>query len=46
MGDLYFKINVKPSDIYERKGDDLYAKVDVSVFDLVLGAEVTVPHPE
>jgi DnaJ-class molecular chaperone len=46
MGDLYFKVNVKASDIYERKGDDLYTQVDVSLFDLVLGGEVTSPHPE
>lgn len=46
MGDLYFKVSVKASDIYERKGDDLYTQVDVSLFDLVLGGEVTAPHPE
>jgi len=46
MGDLYFKVQVKASDIYERKGDDLYTQVDMTIFDLVLGWEVTAPHPE
>jgi len=46
MGDLYLKVAVKPSDVYERKGDDLYVQVAMTVFDLVLGGEVKVPHPE
>lgn len=46
MGDLYLKVSVKPSDVYERKGDDLYANVSMSIFDLVLWGEVTAPHPE
>lgn len=46
MGDLYLKVAVKPSDVYERKGDDLYTQVEMSIFDLVLGGEVKVSHPE
>lgn len=45
-GDLYIKIFVAESPKYTRKTDDLYVKADVSLFDLVLGAEVEVPHPE
>ena len=37
-GDLYVKILVQDSAKYARKTDDL--------FDLVLGGEVEVPHPE
>lgn len=36
MGDLYLKINIKPNDIYERKGDDLYVHGEMSIFDLIL----------
>jgi len=44
--DLYIKINITPSKIYERKWDDLYIKVDVSIFDLVLWWNCDVMHPE
>lgn len=45
-GDLYIKIFVTESSKYTRKTDDLYVKAEVSLFDLVLGGEVEVPHPE
>lgn len=45
-GDLYIKISITPSSIYERKGDNLYIKVPVSIFDLVLGGEHEISHPE
>lgn len=32
--------------MYQRKDRDLYVQSDVSLFDLVLGGEITVPHPE
>lgn len=44
--DLYIKIQIKKSDKFERKDNNLYVNVDVSVFDLVLGWEIVVPHPE
>lgn len=40
------KILVQDSTKYARKTDDLYVKAEVSLFDLVLGGEVEVPHPE
>lgn len=43
---MYIKIFVAESSKYTRKTDDLYVKADVSLFDLVLGGEVEVPHPE
>lgn len=45
-GDLFVKINITASSKYERKGNDLWLTVDVSLFDLVLWAEIEVPHPE
>lgn len=45
-GDLYIKIIVKSSSLYERKGDNLYVRIPVSIFDLVLWAEKQINHPE
>jgi DnaJ-class molecular chaperone len=45
-GDLYIKIYVKPSSLYERKGDDIVVTAEVSIVDLVLGTEVSVAHPD
>lgn len=45
-GDLYIKILIKPSSVFERKGDDMYAKVSMSIFDLVLGGTCEINHPE
>jgi len=45
-GDLYIKISIQASAHYERRGDNLYTKVAVSLFDLVLGGEVMINHPE
>ena len=45
-GDLYLKIRVLPSQKYRRINDDLYVRVEVSLFDLVLWGEVEIPHPE
>ncbi|HCY20525.1 TPA: hypothetical protein DIC40_01395 [Patescibacteria group bacterium] len=40
------KINIQTSPIYERRSDNLYIKVPVTIFDLVLGAEKQITHPE
>ena len=45
-GDLIIVVNVKPSDIFERDGYDLYCDVPVAVTDAVLGAEIEVPTLE
>lgn len=45
-GDLYIKIFMKPSNQYERDGDNIIVTADVSLVDLVLGTEVFVPHPD
>lgn len=44
--DLYIKIGIKPSPIYERNGDHIYIKTPVTLFDLVLGGEIEINHPE
>ncbi len=45
-GDLYIKILVESSNTYTRKWEDLYINVPVSIFDMVLGAEQKINHPE
>ena len=44
--DLYVQVRIKASSYYKRQWDDLYITVDMSIFDLVLGKEITVTHPE
>jgi curved DNA-binding protein len=39
-GDLLLTINVEKSPIYERKGDDLYADLNVDLYTAVLGGKV------
>ena len=45
-GDLYIQISIKSSPLYQRNGDNLYIKVPVTLFDLVLWGEVQIQHPE
>ena len=42
-GDLYLVVHLVGDGTYERKGDDLYVDLPVSIYDLVLGGEVKVP---
>ena len=42
-GDLYLVTSVKPHRLFERKGDNLYVEVAVSLTVAVLGGEVLVP---
>ena len=44
--DLYIRINIQTSNIYQRKWDNLYIKIPVTIFDLVLWAEKQIQHPE
>ena len=49
VGDLYLSISVEPSQVFERKGQDLFAVLDVSVPQASLGADLqvdTVDGPE
>ena len=42
-GDLYLVVRLGGDDHYERRGDDLYLDLPVSIYDLILGAQVLVP---
>ena len=42
-GDLYIILNVQPHPFFERRGDDLYTVVPVTVPEASLGAKVEVP---
>lgn len=42
-GDLIFTVRVEPHQFFERRGDDIHARVPISVTESVLGAEISVP---
>jgi molecular chaperone DnaJ len=42
-GDLYIVTEVEPHPLFERKGDNIYLKVPVTVSEAALGAKVDVP---
>jgi DnaJ-class molecular chaperone len=42
-GDLYLIVHLGEDGRYERKGDDLYLDLPVSIYELVLGGQVRVP---
>ncbi len=42
-GDLYVTVSVKPHEIFERDGVDLYCDVPVSFSTLAIGGEIEVP---
>jgi molecular chaperone DnaJ len=42
-GDLYLRVVVRPHAYFERRGDDLYTKVPVTVTEATLGAKIEVP---
>jgi molecular chaperone DnaJ len=42
-GDLYLRVDVKPHPFFDRRGDDLYTEVPVTVTEATLGAKVEVP---
>ena len=42
-GDLFLVVKLLEDPVYRRKGDDLYVELPVSMYDLVLGADVKVP---
>ena len=42
-GDLYLIAHFPPDQRWERRGDDLYIDLPVSIYDLVLGGDVAAP---
>jgi len=42
-GDLYVRVHVAPHEMFERQGDDIITRVDLTMVQAALGATVTVP---
>jgi len=42
-GDLYLRVVVRPHEFFERRGDDIYTKVPITVSEATLGAKIEVP---
>ena len=42
-GDLYVVLHVRPHELFQREGDDLYCEVPISFVQAALGAEIEVP---
>jgi len=42
-GDLYIIVHVQPHEYFERRGDDIYTVVPITVSEAALGAKVEVP---
>lgn len=42
-GDLYIIFRVKPSDIYERRGTEIYYELPINIVQATLGDEIEVP---
>jgi molecular chaperone DnaJ len=45
-GDLYIVVRVRPHPLLERRGNDLYMDVPITVGEAMLGATITVPTPD
>ncbi len=45
-GDLYIAVRVRPNKIFERRGNDIYAEVQISFVTAAAGGEIEVPTLE
>jgi len=45
-GDLYIRVFVKPHNVFQRKGDDLYVRMPILFSQAALGDEIEVPTLE
>lgn len=43
-GDLWIIVNIRPHYLFDRKGDNLYVKVNLSIAEAIMGTEIEVPH--
>lgn len=43
-GDLKVRIRAQPHPTFERRGDDLYSNVTISLTDALIGFQMTIPH--
>lgn len=41
-GDIYITFHIQKDPVFERKGNDIYSKIDVDVFSALLGGEETI----
>jgi molecular chaperone DnaJ len=41
-GDLYVRVHVKPHQVFERRGNDLYRKLSVNIVDVLLEREIEI----
>ncbi|GJL94804.1 MAG: molecular chaperone DnaJ [Hyphococcus sp.] len=42
-GDVYVEVHVKPSAVFERKGNDVYVDAPITLKEAVLGGKITAP---
>lgn len=42
-GDLFIEFAINPHPIYQRKGPDIYLNHTISVYDAILGGEISIP---
>ena len=42
-GDLHVYVNIRPHELFERRGNDVWCEMPVTFVQACLGAEVTVP---
>ncbi|MBR2343990.1 MAG: molecular chaperone DnaJ [Clostridia bacterium] len=42
-GDLYIEVRVRPHEIFEREGDNLYCEIPISFTEAALGADIKIP---
>ncbi len=42
-GDLWIIVNVQPHWLFERKGDNIYVKVNISVTEAIKGTQIEIP---
>lgn len=42
-GDLYLEFKVKPHEIFERDGNDIYLDLPITITDAVLGCKIDIP---
>ncbi len=42
-GDLYLAVKIRPHPLFERKEDDIYVEIPITVVEAALGAEIEVP---
>ncbi|MCX7737825.1 MAG: molecular chaperone DnaJ [Hydrogenothermaceae bacterium] len=43
-GDLWIVVNIAPHHLFERRGDNIYIKLNLSVWEAIKGTELDVPH--